>query len=372
MSFLPGLLWGVPFVSLPPFMPDRPDIADQPIDETTPLTVIIPARNEALTITTLLESLLASTHRNLEIVVVDDRSTDNTAQLVRGVAKSDSRVTLLEGEPLPSGWLGKPWAAHQGARIATGEVLLFTDADTTHAPQLASRALGAMRASDADLLTLTSRQLCLTFWERVVMPQVWMLLGIRYHPIRLNRARQLWDVAANGQFIMVEHESYTAVGGHEAVHDLIVEDIGLAQVFFSRGLRVRMMFGESLLETRMYRSLAEMVEGWSKNLYLGARLSAGKSGLMRTMAPIGMLAAFLFWLVPPILLAVGILVPAMTLAVVLSVLFWTRLSHRMKIPLLYGVAYPLGAAMMVWIGLRSVLRGGRHVEWRGRTYRLSE
>lgn len=372
MSILPGLIWGTPFFSLPPFLPDRPSIADQPIDDLTSLTVIIPARNEAETIGTLLKSLLASTHRTMEIVVVDDRSTDETAELVTEIAKSDPRVTLVRGEPLPAGWLGKPWAAHQGAMVARGEVLLFTDADTRHQPELASRALGGLSASGADLLTLTSRQVCLTFWERVVMPQVWMLLGVRYHPIRLNRARHLWDVAANGQFIMMRRESYDAIGGHESVRNLIVEDIGLAQVCFRNGLKVRMMFGETLLETRMYRSLAEMVEGWSKNLYLGSRLSAGENRLLRALAPIGMLAAFLFWLLPPILLLAGLMVPAMTLAVVLSVLFWVRLTHRMGIPPLYGLAYPLGAAMMAWIGLRSVFRGHRKVEWRGRSYRLSE
>jgi chlorobactene glucosyltransferase len=305
------------------------------------------------------------------VVVVDDRSTDDTAARIVALAAHDSRVRLVAGEELPEGWLGKPWACHQGAAVATGAVLLFTDADTRHAPELLAHAIGGLEAEGADLLTLTSQQRCVTLWERLVMPQIWVLLGVRYPPARVNRATRTDQLVANGQFILVRRAAYDAIGGHAAVRGEVVEDLALAQVFLRHGLRLRLMFGDSLLETRMYRSLGEMVEGWSKNLYLGSRQSAGDRPLFVALAPALLVAGFAFWLVPPILLACGVLAPAMLLAVVASLLFWALVSFGMQIPAWHALGYPLGALMAMAIALRSIGRGRRRVEWRGRTYRVT-
>lgn len=330
--------------------------------------MIIPARNEAATIETVVRSVLASGYHPFEVIVVDDRSTDDTAARVEPIAVRDSRVRLLHGAELPTGWFGKPWACHQGARAATGRILLFTDADTTHQPALLGHAVGALRREEAALLTLTSRQHCRTFWERLVMPQIWVLLGLRYPPRGVNRATRTDQLVANGQFIMVDREAYAAAGGHEAVRGEVVEDLALAQHFFRQGRRLRMLYGESLLSTRMYRSLGEMVEGWSKNLYIGARQSAGESRILQALAPFGVMLGFLFWLLPVVLLGLGIAKTAMLVAFACSLAFWALISFGMQIPPWYALGYPLGAAMALWITLRSTLRGRRRVEWRGRVY----
>lgn len=367
---LPGLLWALPFAGIPGIARRKPDVAAAPTAQGVSLSIIIPARNESETIETVVTSILNSSYDPFELIVVDDRSTDDTAERVAALASRDGRLRLLRGQELPAGWLGKPWACHQGVRAARGELLLFTDADTRHSADLLAHAVGAMLRDEAQMLTLTSQQRCLTFWERIVMPQIWIILALRYSPPRVNRATRAEQLVANGQFILVRRESYDAVGGHGAVQGEVVEDLALAQRFFRGGKRVRMLFGESLLETRMYRSLGELVEGWSKNLYLGARLSVPDRPLLQAMAPFSLMLSFLFWLVPFGLLAAGIATPAALTAIGISLIFWALISVGMQIPIGHALAYPLGAFTAFLIALRSTLRGGRRVEWRGRTYRV--
>lgn len=367
-SAILGVLWGLPVVALVPMARRRPDVGKQPAERDRSVSVIIPARNESATIGNVLRSILASTHRSFEVIVVDDRSDDDTADQVGRLAATDPRLRLVRGAALPAGWFGKPWACQQGAAVATGEFLLFTDADTTHQPALLAHALGGLLAEEADLLTLTSHQQCRTFWERLVMPQIWVLLGVRYVPERINRARRPDQVVANGQFILMRRSGYDALGGHAVVRGEVVEDLALAQRAFAAGHRVRMMFGERLLATRMYRSLGAMVEGWSKNLYVGSRQSMGRHPLLTPFAPFAVMAAFLFWLVPIALLTLGILPSAMLVAIGCSLLFWGLVAVGMEIPIWYAIGYPIGALVALGIMMRSTVRGHRRIVWKGRQY----
>jgi len=374
-ALLPALPWLAPFAALARLGRRSPELSRAPAVTDGPLvSVVIPARNESRVIAIVLESVRASRYRSLEIIVVDDRSTDDTAGRVAAVAAEDARVRLIEGEPLPDGWFGKPWACVQGARAARGEILVFTDADTRHAPDLLPHAVGALEAERADLLTISPRQRCETFWERVVMPQIWFLLGVRYHPRAVNRARRGRDVIANGQFIMVRREAYERVGTHAAVKGEVAEDLALAQAFFAAGMKSWFAFAESLMETRMYESLPHLVEGWSKNIYLGGRRSFPDEPVRRALVPVALTGSMVFWLLPPLVLA-GALAgwwPALTAAAlaatVLSMLFWMLMSFGMQIPMWYGILYPLGAAVLLYVVARSTWRGSRRVEWRGRTY----
>jgi chlorobactene glucosyltransferase len=338
------------------------------------VSVIIPARNEAATIAAVVGSILDTRYTPFELLVVDDRSTDDTAIIVAGLA-ADPRVRLIRGEELPEGWYGKPWACFQGYGEARGELLLFTDADTRHHPALLSHAVGALEQEQAALVTVLPLQLCVTFWERLVMPQIWFLLSLRYHPTTVNRARRPRDVIANGQFILTSRIAYEAAGTHAAVRGEVAEDLALAQTYLAKGLRLHFAFAEQLMETRMYQGLAHLIEGWSKNIYLGGRRSFLDEPLRRALVPVMLVLAMLFWMVPPAVLiaaaftpALADLIPAAAAATALSVLFWMLISHGMRIPAVYGLAYPLGALVALYIILRSTWRGGRRVEWRGRVY----
>jgi len=370
-----ALPWLAPYAALLRLARAEPNLSDIPPVDGTPVTVIIPARNEAHGIEAVVRSVLASTYEPFDLIVVDDRSTDDTASVVERLAEQDHRLRLLRGAPLPDGWYGKPWACAQGAEQATGTLLLFTDADTRHEPELLGRAVAALRRERADLVTVSPHQRCVTFWERVIMPQIWLLLGLRYHPRRVNRARRERDVIANGQFILTTCEAYAAVGTHAAVRHEVAEDLALAQTYLRHGRRLYFAFAERLMETRMYRSLAQLVEGWSKNLYLGGRRSFPNEPALRLLAPVMLAAAVAFWLIPPALLALAILgvdlgwlVRPALVATGLSAGFWTLLAYGMRIPVGYGLLYPLGAIMTLYIGARSTWRGGRRVEWRGRVY----
>ena len=375
IELLPAAPWLLPFLTLPRLASRSPNLSDAPRVSGPLVTVIIPARNESTTIATVVRSILQSSYHPFELLVVDDRSTDDTAAIVEGLPV-DTRVRLLAGEELPEGWYGKPWACYQGYRHAQGELLLFTDADTQHHPELLERAVGALLTQQAGLVTVSPVQRCITFWERIVMPQIWFLLALRYSPSSVNQARRPRDVIANGQFILTTRESYEAAGTHAAVRHEVAEDLALAQTYLVKGLKLHFAFAERLMETRMYQGLASLVEGWSKNIYLGGRRSFPDEPLLRAVVPLMLVVGILFWLVPPAVLVgglfsdslSGLLAPAVA-AVAVSTVFWMLICYGMAIPALYGVGYPLGSFMALYIALRSIWRGSRKVEWRGRVYR---
>jgi len=374
VDLLPALPWVLPFVTLPRLARRTPSLIDARPESGRLVSVVIPARNESSTIATAVGSILATTYHPIELIVVDDRSTDDTAAIVERF--SDPRLRLVRGDKLPQGWYGKPWACFQGYRASKGEILLFTDADTRHAPELLARAVGALLREEAGLVTVAPLQRCVTFWERVVMPQIWLLLALRYHPDAVNRARRERDVIANGQFILTTREAYEAVGTHVAVRHEVAEDLALAQTFLRHGRRLYFTFAERLMETRMYQGLSDLIEGWSKNIYLGGRRSFPQEPLLRGLVPVMLIVAMLYWLLPPaVLLGSAVasplteLAPAALLASAFSAAFWMLICHGMDIPMVYGLAYPLGALMALYIILRSTWRGGRRVEWRGRVYK---
>ena len=306
--------------------------------------------------------------------MVDDRSTDETAAITERLA-ADSRVRLVRGKELPERWYGKPWACLQGYREARGELLLFTDADTRHHPELLAHAVGALRREKADLVTVSPVQRCVTFWERIIMPQIWFLLALRYSPRSVNRASRPRDVIANGQFILTSREAYESAGTHAVVRQEVAEDLALAQTYLQRGLKLHFAFAERLMETRMYHGLAHLIEGWSKNIYLGGRRSFPEEPLRRALVPVMLVVGMAYWLVPVVALVAALVWPwladfreAALLAMALSAGFWMLICFGMRIPVLYGLGYPLGALMALYIGLRSTWRGSRKIEWRGRVY----
>lgn len=373
IDLLPALPWVLPFLALPRLARRTPSLLDARPESGRLVSVVIPARNESSTIATVVGSILATTYQPIELLVVDDRSTDDTAAIVESF--SDPRLRLLRGEELPEGWYGKPWACYQGYRVSKGEILLFTDADTRHAPELLGLAVGALVSEGAGLVTVAPLQRCVTFWERVVMPQIWFLLALRYQPGSVNRARYERHVIANGQFILTTRQAYEAAGTHAAVRQEVAEDLALAQTFLRRGFKLHFAFAERLMETRMYQGLSHLIEGWSKNIYLGGRRSFPHEPLLRGLVPVMLVVAMLSWLLPPaVLLASGVdhrlaeLAPAALIATVFSAGFWMLIGHGMRIPAGYGLAYPIGALMALYIILRSTWRGSRRVEWKGRTY----
>jgi chlorobactene glucosyltransferase len=369
----------VPWVALLAFLVLRvrpPRELGEGAPASTPLvSVVVPARDEAVNIQTCLASLTRSRYPRFEIVVVDDRSDDGTGDRARAMDRGRAeRLDVLDGRVLPEGWLGKPWACRQGADAVRGELILFTDADTVHAPELLERAVATMEEDRADLVTVVGVQLMETFWERLVQPQVFLAMALRFHDPGAASAKGRWrDAIANGQFLLFRRDVYEALGGHGAVRGEVVEDLALAQLVVARGHRLSFRLGEHSLATRMYRSLGQLVAGWSKNLMVGSRKTVPPA-LRPLVAPVTLLLGLVLWILPPLVLVVSLAGalgrPALAwsaTATAVSAVFWMAFTRRMGAPMRYGLLYPLGASVGLYILVRSWTRG-RHVEWKGRSY----
>jgi chlorobactene glucosyltransferase len=348
--------------------------AESPAPEAPLVSVVIPARNERRNVERCLRSVLAARYPALEVLLVDDHSEDGTGDIARGVAATDPRLRVLESPPLPPGWFGKQWACAAGAREARGEILLFADADTEHAPDLIPRAVSAMRALRADLLSVAGWQELGSFWERLLQPQVFALLMLRYGGTEgVNRARRPEDVIANGQCFLVRRAAYEEIGGHAAVRDTVAEDLMLAQTMRRAGRQVRLVLGTEQLSTRMYTSLRELVEGWGKNIYAGGVYTAPFGAVGRALYPLGLVLAPVVMLLPVAVLVLALAGAApdalawSAVATTASVLWWALVYTQVDEPVYYALLYPLGSAVLLYICVRAVLRG-RRVAWKGREY----
>ncbi len=339
------------------------------------LSVVIPARNEARNIEACARSVLASDYPRLEVIVVDDHSTDGTGEIVRRIAAEDARLRVVQAPDLPEGWFGKQWACQTGARAATGDFFCFTDADTRHGRELLSRSVGAMRARGADLFSVAGHQDARTFWEKVIQPFVFSILLSRYGGLEaMSRSTKPLDKIANGQFILMARGTYAALGGHESVKDHVAEDLRLAQLVTARGMKAHMLLARDHLSTRMYTSLAEIRRGWGKNVY-----AAGRDTL-----PLGPVTAKVFpWIFPlpallpllPLLcLSLGVLgvwgEAALFFGAVTSVatlLYYAGVYAFSRLNPLWALTYPLAALTFSGICAEAAWRGSK-VEWKGRGY----
>lgn len=345
--------------------------ADSPAD--APLvSVVIPARNEAHNIARCVRSVLAATYPATEVIVVDDHSTDGTGDIARALGP---RVRVVPAPDLPTGWFGKQWACHTGARAARGSLLCFTDADTEHGPELIARSVNALRARGADLFTVAGRQEMVTFWEKVVQPSVFALLLSRYGGLEsMSRSARPLDKIANGQFILVRREAYDLVGGHEAVRGHVAEDLRLAQLFTERGLAMHMVLAHGHLATRMYTSLAEIRRGWGKNVYAAGRDTLPLGPVTRRLLPFIFPLPALLPVLPLAVLALallGILGKGALLfgliAGTVNVCFWIGIYTFAGLNPLWGLTHPLGSIMMGAIFAEAAWKGSR-VVWKDRAY----
>ncbi len=340
------------------------------------ISVIIPARNEERQIRACLRAILYQTYPHMEVVVVDDGSTDGTPRLLAELAVLDDRVKIIQGTGLPEGWAGKPHALVQGAATAQGEWLCFVDADTFISPDLILSAYTLALQQHADMFSALTDQVLGSFWERTILPLVFLGLAYGFPAERVNDP-QAPDAIANGQFILIKRLVYDLIGGHAAVKDRIDEDRAIAAMVKHAGYRLVLADGRQLARTRMYTSLPEMWEGWTKNIYLGLR---DKLGLLTFGASLGVIVSLVLplWLVGGLysLVAGGgasAAVVAGEAVVLWTYLVWMRLQacRYFHISGWYSLTFPLGALIFTLMMLASAYKviSGRGVTWKGRTYR---
>jgi glycosyltransferase involved in cell wall biosynthesis len=242
--------------------------ATETITQPLKVSVIVPARNEEASLGACLESLVSQQGVHFEILVVDDHSTDRTREIATSfIHARRASVRVIEAGPLPAGWTGKNNAVSTGAREAKGEWLLFTDADTAHLSGSLERALKEAQENGAELLSYSPEQIAVTFWEMATLPVVFAELARQYPPSQVSDPNSV-AVAANGQYILIQRETYDAVGGHAAIAGEILEDVALALAVKRSGRRIRFRYAADAVRTRMYRNFSQLREGWTKNLAL--------------------------------------------------------------------------------------------------------
>lgn len=334
------------------------------------LSIVVPARNEERAIEPSLRSLLTQDYPAFEVVVVDDRSTDRTREIL-GRFAGDTRLTVIEGSEPPAGWLGKPNALFQGAQAATGDLLLFVDADVVYAPETASRAVGVLERRRADFVALLPRVEVRGFWESVLMPN--LECAVFFGPAFLVTARRpRWLAAGGGAGNLVKRAVYESVGGHENIRASVIDDVRLATEVKRAGYATEAVLADDLVSVRMYRGFREVWDGFTKNL---AYVLTGALGVvvalwvvawtgLSILPPAVIVAALLGAAIPP-----GDLQRAV-LAWALLVAARAGLSLGLRKPLWPALTQPLMAA--VWAGLlvRSAYRRfvRRTLVWRGREF----
>jgi len=342
------------------------------------ISICVPARNEERNIRACVEAILNQDYPNIEVIVLDDRSTDSTLTQLAEIASLDSRLLPVDGTDLPEGWAGKPFALFQASAVARGEWLCFVDADTFLAPQAISSCYSKAIETKADMFTTMNKQILGSFWEKVVMPLVMTALSVGFSPRKVNDPNTR-DAIANGQFIMIRRSVYDAIGGHEKVKDQIVEDKAISEQVKWNGHRLVVADGSQVISTRMYTSLPSMWEGWTKNIYLGLSDHPSMLLLGAFGATLSVIAA-LFLPLWTLLGANWLFNGGTWLAIaviVQSLLVWgwliyfrAQVARKMNISAWYALTTPLGAGVFAAMMLTSAWKvlSGQGVTWRGRKY----
>lgn len=331
-------------------------------------SVLVPARDEERGVEACVRSLLAQDYPDFEVVVLDDGSTDETPNILGRLAAEDPRLRVIAGAPLPDGWLGKPWACAQLAETAEGDVLLFTDADTSHGPGSLRTGVSAAMAEGADLFTALTHIEARSWGEALVLPAIpWSTVTLLPLAVAYRR-RWPWLTAANGQYLLFRRTAYDAVGGHAAVRDEVVEDMALGQRVKAAGLQWRMGDGSDVVSTRMYRSLREVYAGLGKNVF-----GVFGYGVLRYVVswPVLVLA----YLLPTTVLAASALgSPLAGANVALAAVTWALTAgqfaagyRRFDYPPMLALLYPLTFLLIATIALWSlVLALTGRASWKGR------
>jgi chlorobactene glucosyltransferase len=351
-------------------------------NELPKVSLLIPARNEERVIRKCVHSALLQTYDNLEILVLDDDSEDTTSDILKLVKDEfdfNNRLRILQGEgPIP-GWLGKPRACKQLAESATGQILIFIDADTWLEPSALSDMVDSFVLDKLDAITIWPQQHMHSFWEKVSLPLVYFALTTLL-PVEYVKRDPKWlpkvlrprfrsaFAAACGQCIGFSREAYLGIGGHGSVKNAIVEDVQLAKNLKSNGYRMAMYHGINQIHCRMYEDHQAMFEGFRKNFFAGF----GYSYTFFLMAAVLHLSVYIL---PYFVLAYSIAegVKALGILAGLSILLihiqrWL-LDKKNKWNPVYGLMHPLGVLWFQWLGLTVLVDRltGRRIRWKGRS-----
>ena len=345
---------------------------------TPKVSVILPARNEENFIKKCLDSLINQDYQNYEIIVIDDSSEDNTGKIISEYAKKNSKIIPVSAKQKPEGWMGKNWACMEGYRKSTGELLLFTDADTTHSKNVISLSVKHFLSFNLDALSTIPKMLTFDFWTNITLPMISTFLHTRFSALNVNNPAKKTGYFF-GSFFIMKKDVYEKVGMHEGVKNEIVEDGALGKKVKEAGYKMKMVRGEHLVDAVWARDKRTL---WNalKRLMIPLYLQSGKIA-------VGIFFAVLFLLFVPFpVLAASLVFPSESIsskilcvsAAIASILIYIGSFIEVKIGLelktRYALFAPLGSLVVV-LGFLSGLiqaKGTSSISWRGRTYSMKD
>lgn len=338
------------------------------------MSILIPARNEEENIKRCIISLTKQDYKNIEILVLDDNSTDDTVRIVLELSQKDPRIKLYSGGPLKKGWLGKSYACWQLSKHARGDYLIFTDADTLHFPNSISGAVACLLRYNLDALSVFPKEIMVTFHERMMVPFGHYIILSLMPLYLIRKIKTALFCTAIGQFMLFKKEVYKKIGGHKSIKGKMLEDIKISKRVKSFGYKFMIFDGRSNVYCRMYRNFREIVEGYSKVLFAVFDYKI----YMISIAIILVAAIFLF---PFIMLPVGILfdwplvlIELIILQIIIILITKMILSLRFKCKAVDIILHPISIVYLILIAINSVLNTkiGMGVYWKGRIYDVSK
>lgn len=333
--------------------------------ESHKISILIPARNEEHNIERSVHSIISQTYRNFELIVLNDNSTDATGSILNSIAESDTRIQVLNGKPLPAGWMGKNWACHQLSQNATGEIIIFTDADVIWSPHALRSIVSAMQSNQADLFTVWSTQETRTFAERLTVPLISYAI-LTYLPVLMTHYSPFpIFAAANGQCMAWKRKAYNKIGGHTVVASHVLDDVTLARLSKKARLHLRMADANTLIHCRMYLHWGEIRAGFAKNIL------AGYGGRVSALV-MSIIFHTVVYILPLFFLIVSVeyrLWSAVFLAQIMVIrILSASFTHQRKRD---ALLMPLSVILLTIIAIQSIIwhYTGR-ARWKGRIYNL--
>jgi chlorobactene glucosyltransferase len=338
------------------------------------VSIIVPARNEGVAISKCLQSLLSQDYDNYEVIAVDDSSTDNTFSIMSDLSKNNHTLTSIRCPPRPDDWVGKNWACFQGYKKSTGDILLFTDADTVHRPDVLSSAINTMMHDKIDALTLVPKLLCQDIITKFTLPILSVFLHSRYSPLRVNNPNNKIGYFF-GSFYLISKTNYEKIGTHEKVRRELVEDGALGRIVKEQGMNLRLVRGENYVEALWARDPRSLWHAL-RRIIIPLHTEKRKSAMMIT--------AFIFFILmePFLTLPLSLLylsenplkgpLEIVCLWTIILILICAIVQSRFGLlqKSIYGLGFVLGCTVITASFLMSAfsLKGNRTVKWRDRSY----
>jgi chlorobactene glucosyltransferase len=355
----------------------KEDTFTGPIPQPARVSIMLPARNEEKNIAACLQSLVNLDYPALEIIVVNDRSTDRTREIVEEFQEKHEHITLINNTELHDGWTGKNFALHLGVQQARGDWYLFTDADTCHHPRSLFQAMSYVLKKNVDMLTLLPLLEGKSFWEKLIQPIAGAVLLISF-PIQKSNDPASDTAFANGQYILIGKEVYREIGGHEKLKQYFLEDIAMAKAVKSIGKKLHVVISPDLYKTRMYKNFMEIWNGWTRIFYF---IYEKKFSLLF----LNMILLFIFSLLPALLFiyagahllfaetfSFGILMLFILSAIQVVIIRLTtfRYYRISRANPYYSLLNPIGCVVMIGIlgnAIKTIF-SKKGMTWRGTTY----